>query len=63
MHQNTFRRLRSRLKNNYGLRKSRECGLKEVVAMFLETIAHDEVHGRIAADCQCNQKTVNKKFS
>lgn len=62
MHQETFRLLCDRLKNNYGLRESRECGLEEAVAMFLETVAHDEVQRTIATHYQRNQETVNRKF-
>ncbi|CAL9241871.1 unnamed protein product [Arabidopsis halleri] len=62
MHQETFRRLCSRLKNDYGLRESRECGLEEAVAMCLETVAHDEVQRTIATHYQRNQETVNRKF-
>ena len=61
MHQETFRLLCDRLRNDYGLRESRECGLEEAVAMFLETV-HDEVQRTIATHYQRNQETVNRKF-
>lgn len=44
------------------MHESRECGLEEAVAMFLETVAHDEVQRTIATHYQRNQETVNRKF-
>ena len=58
----TFRLWCDRLRNDYGLRESRECGLEEAVAMFLETVAHDEFQRTIATHYQHNQETVNRKF-
>ncbi|XP_010412502.1 PREDICTED: putative nuclease HARBI1 [Camelina sativa] len=62
MHQETFQLLCGTLKKDYGLRDCRECGLEEAVAMFLETVAHDEVQRTIATHYQRNQETVNRKF-
>ncbi|XP_010413090.2 PREDICTED: uncharacterized protein LOC104699483 [Camelina sativa] len=62
MNQETYRRLCDTLKNDYNLKESRECTVEEAVAMFLETLGHDEVQRQIAKNFQRSQETVNKKF-
>ncbi|KAL1225876.1 Protein ANTAGONIST OF LIKE HETEROCHROMATIN PROTEIN 1 [Cardamine amara subsp. amara] len=62
MNQDTYRKLCNTLKNDYILKESRECIVEEAVAMFLETVAHDEVQRQIAKNFQRSQETVNRKF-
>lgn len=62
MNQKTFIRLCDTLKNDYHLKDSRECIVEEAVAMFLETLGHDEVQWEIAKKFQRSQETVNRKF-
>ncbi|XP_056841762.1 protein ALP1-like [Raphanus sativus] len=62
MNKETFIELCDTLRNKYNLEESRECSLEEAVAMFLETLGHDEVQRQIAKNFQRSQETVNRKF-